>query len=326
MWETSARLLKLLSLLQARREWNGPELAERLGISERTVRRDVERLRALGYPVDATRGTDGGYRLGRSAVMPPLLLDDDEAVAIAVGLRGAARSPVADIEESSARALAKLEQVLPPRLRGRVTALTESVVDIPPDTPPPPVDAGALAAFAAAVRDRETVRFDYEVHGGEVARRRVEPHRLVVWGHRWYLLAWDLDRADWRTYRLDRAGAPVPPHGPRFAARVPPEDAATYVQRGVSTAGMRVRARVLVRAPAHVVVQRINPAVGVVEALDEESSVLHTGADTLETVALHLGMLGTGFEVTEPPELVEHVRRLGELYRAATPPGGSPPS
>lgn len=320
MLETSARLLRLLSLLQARREWTGPELAGRLDVSERTVRRDVDRLRALGYPVDATRGTDGGYRLGDSADMPPLLLDDDEAVAVAVGLRTAARHPVGGIGENSARALAKLEQTLPPRLRARVTALTESVDDVPADFAAPTVDATALAEFARTARDHVVARFDYAAHDGTTTRRRVEPHRLVVWGRRWYLLAWDLDRADWRTFRLDRAGAPVPPDGPRFTPRELPQDAASYVQRGASRAGMRFTASVLVHAPAEEIRERINPAVGDVVPVDANSCRLETGADSVDTVTVWLGMLEADFEITDPPELVDRVRALAARYARATPP------
>ena len=182
MWETSARLLKLLSLLQARRDWSGADLAARLEVTERTVRRDVERLRDLGYPVHASRGTDGGYRLGAGAAMPPLLLDDDEAVAVAVGLRTAARSPVAGIEETSVRALAKLEQVLPSRLRRRVSALADDTVSVPPDSPAPAVDPAMLTTLASACRDHERLRFGYRSHDGTGAIRSVEPHRLVSWG------------------------------------------------------------------------------------------------------------------------------------------------
>lgn len=318
MWETSARLLKLLSYLQARREWTGPELAGRLGVSERTVRRDVDRLRALGYPVDATRGVAGGYRLGPSAEMPPLLLDDDEAVAVAVGMRTASRTPVAGIEDASARALAKLEQVLPPRLRSRVGALAAATVEVPPDRPAPVVRPEVLAGFAEVVRDGVTTRFDYEGHDGVRSRRRVEPHRLVVWGSRWYLVAWDLDRDDWRTFRLDRAAGPVPPHGPRvLARREPPEGAVAYVQRGVSTTAMRVRARVVVHASAEDVAARINPAVGLVEAIGPDRCVLHTGADDVWTVAVHLCLLDADFEVSGPAELVDLVRVLAARYTAA---------
>ncbi|MEU3166324.1 YafY family protein [Streptosporangium sp. NPDC006930] len=319
MLETSARLLRLLSLLQARKDWPGAALAERLGVSERTVRRDVDRLRELGYPVNATRGTDGGYRLGAGTVMPPLLLDDEEVVAVAVGLRTAAGGTVAGIEETSVRALAKLEQVLPSRLRHRVNALQTYVEPVPADSPGPVVDPEVLTVLAAACRDGERVRFDYRAHDGSASVRIVEPHRLVAWGRRWYLVAWDVDRQDWRTFRMDRV-EPRTPTGPRFPPREPPEDgAAAYVARGVSAAAWRHRARVVVHAPADVVTERVNPAVGVVEAVDEHTCVLNTGADSLHVIAVYLGMLDLDFEVTEPPELVEHMRALAARYVRSTP-------
>ncbi|MDH2426646.1 YafY family protein [Sphaerisporangium sp. TRM90804] len=325
MLETSARLLRLLSLLQARREWAGAALAERLNVSERTVRRDVDRLRELGYPVNATRGTDGGYRLGAGTAMPPLLLDDEEAVAVAVGLRTAAGG-VAGIEESSVRALAKLEQVLPTRLRSRVNTLQAYTEPVPADRPGPVADPGVLTTLAAACRDQERLRFDYRSHDGSASLRVVEPHRLVSWGRRWYLVAWDVDRRDWRTFRADRV-EPRTPTGPRFPPRDPPEGgAAAYVARGVSAAAWRHRSRVVVHAPAQVVTERVNPAVGVVEAVDGHTCVLHTGADSLNTLAVHLGMLDLDFEVTEPPELVEHLRDLTARYARSTAVDGGPPS
>ncbi|BCB81945.1 WYL domain-containing protein [Phytohabitans flavus] len=318
MLETSARLLRLLSLLQAKRDWSGAALAERLEVSERTVRRDVERLRDLGYPVHATRGTDGGYRLGAGAAMPPLLLDDDEAVAVAVGLRTAAGGTVAGIEETSVRALAKIEQVLPARLRHRVNALQSYTVPVPPDRPAPTVDPAVLTLLAAACRDAERVRFDYRGHDGTATTRSVEPHRLVSWGRRWYLVGWDVDRQDWRTFRVDRI-APRSPTGPRFAPREdPPGGAAAHVARGVSAAAWRHTARVVVHAPAATVAERINPAVGVVEALDEQTCVLDTGADTIATLAVYLGLLDADFEVTSPPELVSYLRSLSDRYARAT--------
>jgi predicted DNA-binding transcriptional regulator YafY len=322
MWETSARLLKLLSLLQARRDWSGTDLAVRLEVSERTVRRDVERLRGLGYPVHASRGTDGGYRLGAGAAMPPLLLDDDEAVAVAVGLRTAARSPVTGIEETSVRALAKLENILPSRLRRRVSALADYTVPIPPDSPAPPVDPTVLTTLASACRDHERLRFDYRSHDGTSTRRSAEPHRLVSWGRKWYLVAWDTERDDWRTFRVDRI-EPRTPAGPRFTPRELPEggDVAAYVARGVSAAGYRFEARITVHAPAAVVAARIHPAVGVVEAVDRHTCVLATGADSVETVAVYAGLLDADFTVTEPPELVERLRMLAARYQRASGAG-----
>jgi predicted DNA-binding transcriptional regulator YafY len=319
MWETSARLLKLLSLLQARRDWSGKDLAARLEVSERTVRRDVERLRDLGYPVHAARGADGGYRLGAGAAMPPLLLDDDEAVAVAVGLRTAARSPVTGIDETSVRALAKLEQVLPPRLRHRVGAVADYTVLIPPDSPVPAVDPTVLTTLAGACRDHERLRFDYRAHDGATSVRSVEPHRLVTWGRKWYLVGWDTDRADWRTFRVDRV-EPRTPTGPRFTPRELPGggDVAAYVARGASAAGFQFQARVTVHAPAAVVAARITPAVGTVEAIDDHSCVLATGADRVETVAVYLGLLDADFDVIEPPELVAKLQELADRYRRAT--------
>ena len=206
MLETSARLLRLLSLLEARRDWSGPQLSERLGVTTRTVRNDIDRLRSLGYPVDAAPGVGGGYRLGAGAAMPPLLLDDDEAVAVAVGLRTAAGGAVAGIEESSVRALVKLERMLPSRLRRRVRTLAAAMVMLPQTTAP--VEAGALTAIAAACRDHEQLRFDYSTHEGAGAARVIEPHRLVSSGRRWYLLAWDVGRQDWRTFRVRPDGPP----------------------------------------------------------------------------------------------------------------------
>ncbi|MGE5131818.1 MAG: helix-turn-helix transcriptional regulator [Gemmatimonadota bacterium] len=318
MWETSARLLRLLSLLQARRDWPGADLAARLGVSERTVRRDVGRLRDLGYPVHASRGTDGGYRLGAGAAMPPLLLDDDEAVAVAVGLRTAARSPVTGIEETSVRALAKLENILPSRLRRRVSALAAYTVPIPPDSPAPPIDPGVLTLLASACRDHEQLRFGYHSHDGTVTVRTAEPHRLVTWGRRWYLVAWDTGRDGWRTFRVDRI-EPRTPAGPRFTPRELPGDGniAAYVARGVSSAGFRFQARVTVHAPVAVVAARISPAAGTVEAVDGHSCVLVTGADSAETVAVYLSLLDLDFEVSEPPELVARLRTLAARYGRA---------
>ncbi|GGO82910.1 hypothetical protein GCM10012289_75230 [Nonomuraea cavernae] len=214
---TSARLLRLLSLLQTHRDWSGAELADRLGVTARTVRRDVERLRQLGYPVNAVRGT-AGYRLGAGASLPPLLLDDDEAVAVVVGLRTSAGGSVAGIEETSLRALTKLEQVLPSRLRHRVNTLHAATVRVGGSGPT--VSPDTLMAIADACRRRERLRFDYTSPHRVDTSRSVEPHSLVSFGRHWYLVAWDTDRDDWRTFRVDRL-RPRPPTGPRFAPRRP---------------------------------------------------------------------------------------------------------
>jgi predicted DNA-binding transcriptional regulator YafY len=318
MLETSGRLLRLLSLLQHPRDWTGAELAGRLGVSTRTIRSDIERLRSLGYPVHATRGSLGGYRLGAGADLPPLLLDDEEAVAVTVGLRGVAAGAIAGIEETSLRALVKLERVLPARLRRRVNAFRAATIAVPPDRPAPPVDAAVLTVLAGACRDHERLRFDYHDHDGSSSRRTVEPHRLVNWGQRWYLVAWDPERDDWRTFRVDRI-APPAPTGSRFPPReLPGGDVAAYVSRRVSSAAWRYRARFTVLAPAEVVAERISPAVGTVEAVDEHTCVLEAGADAIETMAVYIGMLGIDFTVSEPPELVAKLRELSARYERAT--------
>ncbi|HEV8374516.1 MAG TPA: YafY family protein [Actinomycetota bacterium] len=319
MLQTSTRLLRLLSLLQARAAWSGPELADRLGVTTRTVRNDVERLRQLGYPVHATPGVGGGYRLGAGAALPPLLLDDDEAVAVAVGLRTAANGSVTGIQETSVRALTKLEQLLPSRLRHRVNAVAAATVEVPASGPT--VDAEVLTAIAGACRDRQRLRFDYRDHDGSAGVRTVEPHRLVHDRGRWYLVAWDVDRQDWRTFRADRIHPRIPT-GPRFAPRDPPDgDVASYLLRGVGAATWRYRARVIVDAPATVIAGRLPPAV-LVEAVDEHTCIVSVGSDTPQMLALYLGMLDADFEVGEAPELVEQLRTLADRYRRAiTTPG-----
>ncbi|MFE7651314.1 helix-turn-helix transcriptional regulator [Streptomyces bottropensis] len=319
MPDTSARMLRLLSLLQTRRAWPGSELAERLGVSGRTVRNDIDRLRELGYPVDATRGAAGGYRLGAGATMPPLLLDDEEAVAVTIALRTATQGAVPGTEETAVRALTKLEQVLPSRLRRRVRALQTFTVAVPADRPAPAVSADVLTTLVSACRDRERLRFDYLDHAGSPTRRLVEPYRAVNWGRRWYLVAWDVEREDWRTFRVDRM-RPRAPTGPRFTPREPPGgDITAYVSLRVSSAAWRHHARVTVHAPATAVIERINPAVGTVQPLDADTCVLTTGADTVQTLAAHLGMLDFDFDVTEPVELVDHLRRLADRYARSTP-------
>ncbi|WP_328304602.1 WYL domain-containing protein (plasmid) [Streptomyces sp. NBC_00435] len=314
MLETSARLLRLLSLLQSRPDWPGPELADRLGVTTRTVRRDVDRLRELGYPVGSGTGTAGGYRLGVGAALPPLLLDDEEAVAVAVGLRAAATGSVSGMEETSLRALAKLEQVLPSRLRHRVSAMQSAI--LPLTGPGPTVDAGLLAALAAACRAHEGVRFGYRE-----ATRRVEPYRLVHTGRRWYLLAFDLDREDWRTFRVDRFDGPPQP-GPRFAPRpAPAEDLRAYMSDALSSAPFRFQVKVLFRAPIEAVAEYTSPAAGRLEMVDEQSCLFHGGGGSLEQVALYIALKGFEFQVLEPPELRDHVRALAaRLGRAGEDP------
>ena len=320
MWDTSARLLRLLSLLQVQRDWSGRQLAERLEVDVRTVRRDVERLRSLGYPVVSTTGVTGGYRLAAGADLPPLLLDDDEAVAVAVGLRTAAGGTVSGIEEASLRALAKLEQVLPARLRHRVQTLGAATVPLP--GPRPTVDADLLTVVAAACRAYEQLRFDYRDHGGATSRRRVEPYHLAHTGRLWYLVAWDLDRRDWRTFRADRI-QPMPIPGDRFSPRPPPDgDMAAYVSRSLATAPYNHVARVVFHAPAAVVAERVTPAAGIVEPVDDETCVVTFGGETLRTLGVFVGMVGVDFTVEAPPELADHLARMAERFLRAAGAAG----
>lgn len=319
MRETSSRLLELLSLLQGRRDWPGAELAERLEVSGRTIRRDVERLRALGYPVESLSGPAGCYRLRAGTAMPPLLLDEEEAIAVAVGLRTAARASVTGIEETSIRALVKLEQVLPAHLRRRVGALGSAM--IAPAATGPTVDPQLLTVIAAACRDSECVRFAYRSRDGSETRREVEPHSLVNLGRRWYLVAWDRRRDDWRTFRVDRIERPAAT-GATFAARkLPVKDASTYVQRGISAAPSRFDARVTVHAPADEIASRLPPYWGTFEPIDEHTCEYRTGDDDLGWLAIRIAMLGVDVEVHEPPELLEQLEALaGRLSRAAGGP------
>jgi predicted DNA-binding transcriptional regulator YafY len=315
MTQTSGRLLKLLSLLQTRRDWPGDELASRLEVSGRTIRRDVDRLRELGYPIDATTGPSGGYRLHAGTAMPPLLLDDDEAVAIAVGLRTAAGASVTGIEETSVRALVKLEQVLPARLRRRVQALGAVTTTL--SEPGPTVDSEALTAIAGACRDRERLRFDYTGRDGTRSRRRVEPHSLVHLGRRWYLLAWDCERDDWRTFRIDRLRR-LRLAASRFVPRpAPADDVAAYVASRRNDAPYRYQARLTLHAPAHEVRERHPYLTSQVEPVDAGTCELRTGDDVLDWLAVRIGMLGVDFEVHEPAELAERCAVLAERFSRA---------
>jgi predicted DNA-binding transcriptional regulator YafY len=288
-------------------------------VSARTLRRDVDRLRELGYPVEATPGAAGGYRLSAGAHLPPLVLDDDEAVAIAVGLRTAARASVTGIEETSVRALVKLEQVLPSHLRRRVEALQSATATL--GATGPTVDPELLALLAGACRDRERVRFDYSGRDGATARRQVEPHSLVHLCRRWYLLAFDCEREDWRTFRVDRLERPSA-GGLRFDAReVPGGDAAAYVAANLSGAPYRYEARITLHASAAEMSRRRDRG-GAVEPLDERRCVLRTSDDSLDWLAIRIGMLGIDFEVHEPPELVERFRALAGRFGRATSEAG----
>jgi predicted DNA-binding transcriptional regulator YafY len=316
---TSQRLLTLLSLLQARRDWPGSELAERLEVSGRTIRRDVERLRELGYPVESLSGPAGGYRLASGTAMPPLLLDDDEAIAIAVGLRTAAGASVEGIEETSVRALVKLEQVLPARLRRRVSALGAATVTMPGSGPT--VDPQGLTVIAAACREGECLRFAYRGRDGAETRREVEPHTLVNRGRRWYLLAWDRGREDWRTFRVDRLTRPAST-GVRRPRREPPGgDPGRFVAESIAAAPQRFEARVTLRMPAAEARERFGAGWGTIEPIDDHSCEYRTGDYDLDWLALRVAMLGAEFEVREPPELVDRLRDLAARVERAVGAG-----
>jgi predicted DNA-binding transcriptional regulator YafY len=313
---TSSRLLELLSLLQGRRDWPGDELADRLEVSGRTIRRDVERLRQLGYPVESLTGPAGGYRLRAGSAMPPLLLDDEEAIAIAVGLRTAARASVTGIEETAVRALVKLEQVLPAHLRRRVAALGSATYTLP--AAGPTVDPQHLTVIAAACRDAECLRFGYRSRDGTDSRREVEPHALVNHGRRWYLVAWDRRRDDWRTFRIDRLAKPASTGVGFPLRRLPAKDAATYVEQSITGAPNRFEARVTLRASADEMRSRVPAYWGAIEPIGANACEYRTGDDDLRWLALRIAMLGVDFEVHEPPELVDHLRALASrLSRAA---------
>jgi predicted DNA-binding transcriptional regulator YafY len=321
MLETSARLLRLLSLLQSRRDWTGAELTDRLGVGLRTVRRDIDRLRDLGYPVDATPGAAGGYRLGVGAALPPLLLDDEEAVAVAISLHSAATGSVAGLEETSLRALTKLQQMLPSRLRHRIAAFHTTTIPLTgPGSRRDAVDPGLLTDIAVACRDQRRLRLRYHGRDG-LSTRNVEPHRLVHTPRRWYLVAWDADRDDWRTFRLDRIQGtlgPLGPAGARFTPRQPPAgDMAAYVSQSISSAPYRYQARILIHAPLEEVAQRSSPAAGRLEAAGAGRCVLHTGSNSLDELALYVALKGFAFEVLDPPELIPVLKSLAERLRKA---------
>lgn len=315
MLQTSTRLLKLLSLLQSRRFWTGPDLAEALEITERSVRRDVDRLRELGYPVHAASGVGGGYSLGAGKDLPPLPLDDDEAVAVAFGLRAIATGWVTGLEQASIRALSKIEQVLPRRLRARLGDLHAVSLHLPDRGPR--VDGAVLSALTNACRDERLLRFYYRDRAGARRLRHVEPYRLVHAHGRWYLLAWDRDREDWRTFRADRVEAEIEVSHVFRLRPLPADDVVAYVAAASPPERWRYRARLTVQAPAAMVSRQIPEGYGQVRELGEERCELITGGDDLAWLAAYLGLLGHEFVVHEPAELVEYMAGLaGRLGRA----------
>jgi predicted DNA-binding transcriptional regulator YafY len=317
--DPTARALHLLSLLQTHRFWPGGELAERLDVSPRTLRRDVDRLRELGYPVDATPGVSGGYRLAAGSHLPPLLLEDDEAVAIAVGLRAAAGASIAGIEDTALRAMAKLEQVLPDRLRRRVTAVHGNVSQLRWSGDGPTVDPEALAVLAQACRDHEQVRFDYQRRDGEDSRRLVEPHQLVSVGRRWYLAAWDVRREDFRTFRLDRLAAPQLA-GLRFTPRpLPGGDGAAYVAQSLGSLPAPHTATLLVTGTEADVREALRWTDGELSAVDGASCQVHLRSESPVWLDTQVAMLAASFplHVEDPDELRERLGLLASRLQAA---------
>lgn len=311
-------MLQLLQLLQTHRYWSGRELAGRLEVTPRTLRRDVERLRDLGYPVDADRGVGGGYQLRAGAALPPMLLDADEGVAIAVALRTTASASVAGVEDAALSALAKIVQVMPPSLRRRVDALHQFTV--PTSLGGPEVDAADLMVLAQACRDGERVTVQYQPRDREPGQRLVEPHRLVALGRRWYLVAWDTDRADWRTFRLDRLSASRPT-GVRFRPReIPGADPGQFVRSSIGSRP-RLAVRLVVHADADAV-QAVVHGWGRVEPLNDATCRLHIDADSFDWVVLLISLVGADVDVEHPPELRDVLAETGaRLVRAAA---GSP--
>lgn len=314
MSETTGRVLQLLGLLQARRVWTGEELAARLGVTGRSVRRDIDRLRELGYPVHASTGHGGGYQLGAGAALPPLLLDPEEAVAMAVCLRLAAGGSVAGVGESALRALSKLDQVMPAKLRSQVSAVHEQTVTLTSGSDTP-VEPEALMTLARACRDHEHVDAAYtDIRGAETSRR-LEPYQLVTTGRRWYLLAWDRDKLDWRTLRLDRM-SDVQARGTTFAPREAP-DAATYVSRSISSSPYRYVAQVRYFCSSEVVAQHFSPSSATIEAEGPDTCLVTAGADDPEKIALYLAMVGCDFEILGPPEVIDGARVMAARLSAA---------
>jgi len=317
MANTSTRTLRLLSLLQTHRYWPGVELADRLEVSARTLRRDVDRLRALGYPVQARRGTDGGYQLAAGAALPPLMVDDDEAIALMAGLQAAAGMTAPDVAESSVRALAKLVQVMPPRLRRRMEAVRAmTVAGGWNGQPGPAVDTAALTTIALACRDTERLRFTYTAADGRRTDRHVEPHRLVSLGRRWYFVAYDLVRHDWRSFRVDRA-TDLEGDGSRFRPRdLPAADAGEFVRSGMDNLPGLYRVEAIVDAPAETVHERIGRWC-TIEPLDAARCRISMTTDSLDWPAMALGAVDADFRILEPPELITHVRNWADRFGRA---------
>lgn len=321
MLSSSSRLLRLLSLLQTRRHWAGAELAERLQIHPRTLRRDIDRLRELGYPVEASSGVAGGYALRAGQALPPLMLDDDEALAVAIALRTAASGQVGGIEESALRAFVKLEQVMPSRLRRRAEALRSAIQ--PMESIGPRVDAGLLALLAGACRDQLALGFAYVDIRGAATQRHVEPQGVVHTGSRWYLVAWDPSRSDWRTFRIDRMTAASARVGAHFRPRPGPEggDLQAFVARSLAVSPFPEQARIVLHAPLQEMRQRIPRSAALLEPIGHgERCLMCCGAHALDQLSYWLLALDVDFEVLEPAALRDRLRRAGQRAAAQRVP------
>ncbi len=319
MVQTSARLLALLSLLQIRREWTGGELADRLEVGPRTIRRDIDKLRSLGYPIEAAPGVAGGYRLGAGSELPPLLLDDAEAVAVAVGLRTAASGSIAGIEETSVRALAKLEQVLPSRLQRRVSALSDATSAFGFEGPR--IDADLLATLAGACRDGVRLQFAYVARDDKTSRRNAEPTAVVYSGYRWYLVAFDNDREDWRTFRIDRIDGRVREGGRCPRRTVPGGDSAAYVKQQLRRDGAgetpAAQGRIRLHSPASEAAPRVPKRYATVEPDGEEACIVTTVGSWTRSFLIWMALLDAPIEVLDPPELADVARTLVARLTAA---------
>jgi predicted DNA-binding transcriptional regulator YafY len=312
MLSTSARLLRLAALLQSRRHWSGTELAESLEVDARTVRRDVERLRELGYPIDASAGIGGGYALGRGADLPPLVLDDEEAVALAISLRVATAS-IGGLEDTAVRLLAKLDHLLPARLKRRVSALHAMTLSL--RIGEPLIDAALLSTLATSCRDCLALTFSYRDHHGESSRRQVQPLRLASYGRRWYLVGWDVSRADWRTFRVDRI-KPKPTIGAAFSARSPPADVAAKIERGIAYAPFAFRITLRLDGPVSAHAGTIPTWCGLLESDGDQHSLLRVGADSIEALLAQVVMIGRDAEFVEGEEWLPALQAL--MQTAAT--------
>ena len=308
MADSAARLLQLLSLLQTPRAWTGTELAGRLEVTARTVRRDIDRLRDLGYPIDATLGAVGGYRMAAGSAMPPLLLDDEEAVAVAVALRGTAGRAVAGGGESALRALAKLGQVLPPRLRARVGEVAAATSAVPWDEGA--IEPETFALLTRSIAGRQRLRFEYLPAGGSASLRTVEPNAVVAAGRLWYLVAWDPDRSDWRTFRLDRIGDPRVLAGRVPARQLPGGDAAAWLRETIEASAPTPEAVATVVATPEELARRLPAGAGTIEPLDDGRCRVRLAGDTIPWHAMRLLRLEAEFEVESPPELIEYLARV----------------